>query len=115
MAYIMNQVNGPQYTVWANRKFVGKDTRAVSDYILEDRDTINEQHDEMLDVHQEEDFEGKEHILLEVDDTIFDYPERSSFTSRIDLIAEIDPIGSCFLRILSKKRPTSFRESISIA
>ena len=24
MAFIMDQVNGPQYTVWANRKFVGK-------------------------------------------------------------------------------------------
>jgi hypothetical protein len=24
MAFIMDQVNGPQYTVWANRKFVGR-------------------------------------------------------------------------------------------
>ena len=41
LAYIMDQVNGPQYTVWANRKFVGKNTRAVSDYILEGRESIN--------------------------------------------------------------------------
>jgi hypothetical protein len=41
MALIMDQVNGPQYIVWANKKFVGKDTRAVSDYILNDRGSIN--------------------------------------------------------------------------
>ena len=37
----MNQVNGPQYTVWANRKFVGKNTEEVSEHILQDRDSIN--------------------------------------------------------------------------
>jgi hypothetical protein len=42
MALIMDQVNGPQYTVWANRKFVGKNKEEVAEHILHDRSTINE-------------------------------------------------------------------------
>jgi hypothetical protein len=30
MAFIMDQVNSPQYTVWANRKFVGKNKEEVA-------------------------------------------------------------------------------------
>ena len=37
MAFIMDQVNGPQYTVWANRKFVGKNKEEVEQHILADR------------------------------------------------------------------------------
>ena len=41
MAFIMDQVNGPQYTVWANRKFVGKNKEEVEAYILYDRNTLD--------------------------------------------------------------------------
>ena len=37
VAFIMDQVNGPQYTVWANRKFVGKNKEEVEQHILADR------------------------------------------------------------------------------
>ena len=40
MAFIMDQVNGPQYTVWANRKFVGRNKEEVAQHILHDRSTI---------------------------------------------------------------------------
>ena len=40
MALIMDQVNGPQYTVWANRKFVGRNKEEVAQHILHDRSTI---------------------------------------------------------------------------
>jgi hypothetical protein len=43
MAFIMDQVNGPQYTVWANRKFVGRNKEEVAQHILLDRSTINEE------------------------------------------------------------------------
>jgi hypothetical protein len=42
MAFIMDQVNGPQYTVWANRKFVGRNKEEVARHILHDRSSINE-------------------------------------------------------------------------
>jgi hypothetical protein len=42
MAFIMDQVNGPQYTVWANRKFVGRNKEEVAQHILHDRESIND-------------------------------------------------------------------------
>jgi magnesium-transporting ATPase (P-type) len=47
MAYIMDQVNGPQYTVWANRKFVGRNKEEVAQHILHDRESINDLPDEV--------------------------------------------------------------------
>ena len=48
MALIMDQVNGPQYTVWANRKFVGRNKEEVAEHILHDRESIiNEEPDEL--------------------------------------------------------------------
>ena len=46
MAYIMDKVNRPQYTVWANRKFVGRNTQEVSEYI--GNSTVNEREIECL-------------------------------------------------------------------
>ena len=47
MALIMDQVNGPQYTVWANRKFVGRNKEEVAEHILRDRESINDLPDEV--------------------------------------------------------------------
>ena len=47
MAFIMDQVNGPQYTVWANRKFVGKNKEEVAEHILHDRSIINDEEPEL--------------------------------------------------------------------
>ena len=50
MAFIMDQVNGPQYTVWANRKFVGRNKEEVAEHILHDRSTIiNDEEPEISD------------------------------------------------------------------
>jgi hypothetical protein len=47
MACIMDQVNGPQYTVWANRKFVGRNKEEVAQHILHDTESINDRPDEV--------------------------------------------------------------------
>ena len=43
MAFIMDQVNGPQYKVLTNMKFVGKNKEEVIEHILLTRSTINEE------------------------------------------------------------------------
>jgi hypothetical protein len=48
MAFIMDQVNRPQYTVWANKKFVGKNKDEVAEYILHNSSTINEEPYELM-------------------------------------------------------------------
>ena len=58
MAFIMDQVNGPQYTVWANRKFVGKTTEEVAEHITHDRESFDcDRHEEMLNASIEVDSE----------------------------------------------------------
>jgi hypothetical protein len=47
MGFIMDQVNGTQYTVWANRKFVGRNKEEVAEHILHDRESINNLPDEL--------------------------------------------------------------------
>jgi hypothetical protein len=51
MAFIMDQVNGPQYTVWANRKFVGRNKEEVAEHILHDRESIINEEPEELNVN----------------------------------------------------------------
>ena len=70
MAFIMDQVNGPQYTVWANRKFVGRNKEEVAQHILHDRSTINE---EVPEVSEDlVDSVEPEATPLEVDNSIFE-------------------------------------------
>jgi hypothetical protein len=71
MAFIMDQVNGPQYTVWANRKFVGRNKEEVAEHILHDRSTIindeePEPNDNLVDSVE------PEITPLEVDNSIFE-------------------------------------------
>ncbi len=70
MALIMDQVNGPQYTVWANRKFVGKNKEEVAEHILHDRSTINEEEPEISE--NLVDSVEPEVTPLEVDNSIFE-------------------------------------------
>jgi hypothetical protein len=86
MAFIMDQVNGPQYIVWANKKFVGRDTREVSVYILHDKgSTINEDPELSNDLVDSE----KEIRVIDVsNDSLFEYQtEQSSCSSSIAGIA----------------------------
>jgi hypothetical protein len=56
MAFIMDQCNDPQYTVWANRKFVGRNKEEVEQYILNDRESFDcDRHEDMLNASSEED------------------------------------------------------------
>ena len=70
MAFIMDQVNGPQYTVWANRKFVGRNKEEVAQHILHDRDSIAE-NDLTVSINLAED-EQPEVRPFEVDNSIFE-------------------------------------------
>jgi hypothetical protein len=70
MAFIMDQVNGPQYTVWANRKFVGRNKEEVAEHILRDRSTINDP-ELSISINLPND-EQTEFSLLEVDNSIFE-------------------------------------------
>jgi hypothetical protein len=104
-------VNGPQYTVWANRKFVGRNKEEVAQYILYDRETIINEAPE-LSVNPADFFEKPSSTLLEVRNSIFEDPRPSNCSSSIEGIAEIDPMGACLLTLLSRPRPISCRESI---
>jgi hypothetical protein len=82
MALIMDQVNGPQYTVWANRKFVGRNTEEVAQHILVDRESINDEPVENLLNCSGRD--KPEVSLLEVDNSIFEDPVPSRCSSSIE-------------------------------
>jgi hypothetical protein len=84
---------------------------------LHSRSTINE---ELPEVSQNQgDFEMPEDRprpieIRVVSNSIF---EESRFTSRLEGIASIDPMGACILSLLSKPRPNnnlSLRDSIPI-
>jgi hypothetical protein len=72
MACIMDQVNFPQYTVWANRKFVGRNKEEVAEYILKDRRStlINDKPE--LSENLARDSEEPDKRLLDVDNSIFE-------------------------------------------
>ena len=70
MALIMDQVNGPQYTVWANRKFVGKNKEEVAEHILHDRESIHEE-DLTVSINLADD-EQPEVRPFDVDNSIFE-------------------------------------------
>ena len=70
MALIMDQVNGPQYTVWANTKFVGRNKEEVAQHILNDRDSIDE-NDLTVSINLAAD-EQPEVSPFEVDNSIFE-------------------------------------------
>ena len=75
MAFIMDQVNSPQYTVWANRKFVGKNKEEVSQFILSDRESINEERFDELNASQIVEDSDKPPIRqFEIDDSLFEDP-----------------------------------------
>jgi hypothetical protein len=112
MAFIMDQVNGPQYTVWANRKFVGRNKEEVTEYILYDRESINEEAHELSNNQAECD--KPEVRLFSVSNSIFEELEPSSGSVAIEGIAEVDPMGACLLTLLSKHRPLTCRDSITI-
>jgi hypothetical protein len=44
-------VNGPQYIVWANKKFVGRNKEEVAQHILVDRSTLLNEEPEELNVN----------------------------------------------------------------
>ncbi len=72
MAFIMDQVNGPQYTVWANRKFVGRNKEEVAEHILHDRSTIiNDDEEPELNENLVDSVEP-EVTPFEVDNSIFE-------------------------------------------
>ena len=113
MAFTMDQVNGPQYTVWANRKFVGRNKEEVADHILHDRESINDVPNELSE-SLVADSEESETRILEVDNSFFEEDVPSKCTVAIEGIAEVDPMGACLLTLLSKRRPPSFRIRDSI-
>jgi hypothetical protein len=115
MASIMYKVNGPQYTVWANRKFVGRNTEEVAQHILQSRES-NDGLARELNINQTEDREEPETKPIQISsDSIFQDLKTSRFGASIDGIAEVDPMGACLLTLLSKPRPfKNSRDSIPI-
>jgi hypothetical protein len=88
MAFIMDQVNGPQYTVWANRKFVGKNQEEVAEHILHDRSSINDISPELSENLTTEETEEREIRPIDVSsNSIFEELEPSSCTASIEGIA----------------------------
>jgi hypothetical protein len=82
---------------------VGKNKEKAAQYILHNRESINEE-PAALNASQRENPEQPEERLVEVDDSIFEEAKLSRCAASIKSIAEVDPMGACLLIMLSKQR-----------
>jgi hypothetical protein len=62
----------------------------------------------MLNASLQDDSEKPESNHLEIDNSLFEESEPTSFSTSLDGIAQIDPMGACLLNLLSKTRPFAF-------